>query len=136
MNSRNSTPNSRSERFFEQYGIVFDERGKVKLCGRENCKELIKRANAIDPNTDYGNVETGCMNVQSMILLKESLAEFLALYGAVFDEKGRVRLCKRKRCRRLICLARAIDSAGDFGCKRSAFMNTENMTALWERLTK
>lgn len=54
------------ERFKQLYHIVFDDAGYVKLCGRENCKELITLVNQIAPDVDHGNAITGIMHEQSI----------------------------------------------------------------------
>lgn len=59
--------------FIENYNEVFSEDGKIKVCGREACKRLIETAYEINPNVDYGNKQTGFMNVESLKALKASL---------------------------------------------------------------
>ena len=53
------------------YKIVFDENGEVRACGRENCKKLIKACMELYPDVDFGNPETGMMNIEK---IKEYLA--------------------------------------------------------------
>ena len=49
---------------------VFDSDGNVLPCGREVCKELISTASQIYPNVNFGNVETGQMNIDNMLQLR------------------------------------------------------------------
>ena len=59
--------------FQKVYKEVFDANGNIKPCGRMKCKELIMLASQIDKNTDFGNSETGFMNVENIKKLKEQL---------------------------------------------------------------
>lgn len=63
------------EEFLNVYTLVFDEQGYVKLCGRHACIKLIKLANQIVPDTDYGNPCTGMMNLQALRDLHEKLTQ-------------------------------------------------------------
>lgn len=47
------------------YNKVFDEKGEIKICGREACKLLIKAINE-ESSVDVGNPETGMMNVDNL----------------------------------------------------------------------
>ncbi|MBO5397808.1 MAG: hypothetical protein J6A36_02605 [Clostridia bacterium] len=42
---------------------VFTPDGEVRACGRAKCKELIVVAQAAHPNIDFGDPDTGKMNV-------------------------------------------------------------------------
>ena len=55
------------------YTAVFDDKNKVKTCGRLACIKLISICNTIDPNTDYGDVSTGFMNTANIIELNNKL---------------------------------------------------------------
>lgn len=48
------------------YNNVFDEAGKVKACGRTACSELINACSSLDNSIDFGNSETGIMNVDNI----------------------------------------------------------------------
>lgn len=50
----------------EKYNNVFDENGEVKACGREACKELIRACMEKNPGVDFGNPETGMMNIKNV----------------------------------------------------------------------
>ena len=52
---------------------VLDEDGNPRACGREYAKKAIRFAWAYNPNTDYGNAETGKMNVENLNYLKQDL---------------------------------------------------------------
>ncbi|MBR1454839.1 MAG: hypothetical protein IJ593_09410 [Lachnospiraceae bacterium] len=59
--------------FDSLYREVFTDDNTVKACGREKCKQLIAECNRIKPGTDFGNIETGYMNVVNIIRLKNNL---------------------------------------------------------------
>lgn len=63
------------EKFNNIYSSVFDEKGNVKNCGREMCRELIRIANTIEPGTKHGDLETGFMHEQTMTRLYKKLHE-------------------------------------------------------------
>lgn len=48
------------------YNAVFDTTNKVRSCGREACIELIKCCKEAEPSTDFGNAETGFMQVDNI----------------------------------------------------------------------
>ena len=51
----------------DQYEKVFDKEGNIKPCGRVECMKLITLCYALDKSgTDYGNVDTGNMNVENI----------------------------------------------------------------------
>lgn len=50
----------------EKYERVFDENGNVKACGREACKDLISACEQLKPDVDFGNKDTGVMNVENI----------------------------------------------------------------------
>jgi hypothetical protein len=49
-----------------QGGVVFDEDGNIKVCGREACKALIRECEDRCPDIDFGDSETGMMNVENI----------------------------------------------------------------------
>lgn len=57
------------EDFLKLYEEIFDEHGYVRLCGREKCKELISLAQTIDSKSDFGNINTGFMNINNLTRL-------------------------------------------------------------------
>lgn len=58
---------SETEKAFKAlYHQVFDENGDARVCGRDKCKKLILLAQKLDKDTDYGNPETGIMQVAAM----------------------------------------------------------------------
>ena len=57
----------RKEDFLSHYYAVFGPNGKVFPCGREACVDLIKACNEFsNPRINYGNVETGQMNIDAI----------------------------------------------------------------------
>jgi hypothetical protein len=70
-----SSDKSVLQQFIDTYAEVFDDRGNIKLCGREKCIELIILSNylAKDSSMDYadfGNEKTGFMNVGNIKKLR------------------------------------------------------------------
>ena len=57
------------------YHEVFDDNKNVKLCGRKKCIQLIRMCQEIDTGTNYGNLETGIMNVKAINSLIDKLKE-------------------------------------------------------------
>lgn len=48
------------------YKAVFAEDGSIKACGREACKKLISACLDMKPDGDFGNLDTGVMNVENI----------------------------------------------------------------------
>lgn len=67
-------------KFRTDYQKVFTPEGQIKPCGREACKELIEDANRIGIG-DFGNEETGVMNVDAIRGMYDEL-----LYRHAFEE--------------------------------------------------
>lgn len=61
------------DNFKTLYNEVFNKNNEVKACGREKCKNLIKLASTIKPNIDFGDENTGFMNIDNMIKLRKEL---------------------------------------------------------------
>lgn len=59
--------------FISVYNEVFDTNGEARACGREKCIKLIELAESIKENIDFGNKETGMMNIPNIKNLRESL---------------------------------------------------------------
>ena len=52
---------------------VFYENGEIRPCGREKCQELISLASQIYPEINFGNPDTGIMNMDAMKELRSKL---------------------------------------------------------------
>jgi len=48
------------------YTEIFDKNGEIKPCGRDKCKKLIMLLSEAEPSIDFGNAETGFMNVDNI----------------------------------------------------------------------
>lgn len=61
--------------FLLKYDKVFDENGKVKLCGRDACMDLIISCHSIEKQTVgyFGNIVTGMMNIDNIKNLRLSI---------------------------------------------------------------
>ncbi len=56
--------------FCRLFDDVFDDALKIKPCGRQACIALILEAQKLDSHTDFGDVDTGFMNVDNILKLK------------------------------------------------------------------
>lgn len=61
------------DKFKIVYDKVFDSSGKDKNCGREQCRELIRLANTLEPGTSHGDLQTAFMKVDSIVALNSKL---------------------------------------------------------------
>ena len=61
------------EKILKLYGMVFDENGEIRVCGREKCKSLIYACRNLDPNTYFGDTTYGFMEVDAIKDLWEKL---------------------------------------------------------------
>lgn len=52
-----------------QYDIVFYKNKEQKVCGRDNCIKLIELLQKEFPKNNFGNTETGFMNLENMNLI-------------------------------------------------------------------
>lgn len=59
--------------FIEQFNQVFNEDSTIKTCGREKCKSLINIADTIEPEISHGCKDSGMLNIESLIALKNKL---------------------------------------------------------------
>ena len=50
----------------EKYSKVFNGNGDIKACGREACKELIIACMDKYPGVNFGDPDTGMMNVENI----------------------------------------------------------------------
>lgn len=48
------------------YKEIFDSEGNVRAVGREKCKKLISLLSEANKDIDFGNEETGFMNVENI----------------------------------------------------------------------
>ena len=99
----------------EQLDRVFTSTGEVKACGRDECRKAIQVASEFYPGVDFGNIETGIMNLQAFHdyffcdkALKKQLLE-------VFTTQGVLLPIKRKECSKLIRMAQYFYPEHDFG---------------------
>ncbi len=60
-------------RFKKAYLKVFDAQGRVRPCGRDTCIALIEECKKIKPNTDFGDVNTGYMNIEAIKALRKEV---------------------------------------------------------------
>ena len=53
------------------YETVFNKDGTMKVCGREACKNLIEACQTIDPETYFGDMETGMICLDNFEQIKK-----------------------------------------------------------------
>lgn len=68
----------------ELYNVVFDDYGNIKVCGRQQTKQLILACQKIDSTMDFGDPRTGFMNITNICMLRTRLRK---------KQKGIVNLC-------------------------------------------
>lgn len=73
MNKVINNTKSDIDKFNELYPEVFNEDGSVKSCGRAVTSKLISFANNIQPTMDFGDSNTGFMNIDSIQSLHKAL---------------------------------------------------------------
>ena len=61
------------EQLLVQLHKVLDHEGNPKACGREECRKAIRLAGELFPGKDYGDEETGYMNVSNLFELMKVL---------------------------------------------------------------
>ena len=63
------------EEFFKAYNLVFDDKNRVKLCGREKCRDLISKCLTLSEKEEnyFGSAKTGMMNIDNIISLKKEM---------------------------------------------------------------
>ena len=120
--------------FLNLYNEVFDSDDKIKACGREKCKKLIKYCKKIDNYTFYGDLDTGRMDVDNIQKLKtkycHDLPAFMELYNEIFDEKGNVNACGRQKCKELIEISDLIEPNVFHGDLENGYMSVDNIKSL------
>ena len=61
------------DKFIKLYDEVFDNKGNVKACTREKTKALIDCAKSLSPSNDFGNSDTGYMDIDAIKCLRNSI---------------------------------------------------------------
>ena len=61
------------QEFLQAYDVVFDETGCIKPCGREMTQRLIQAALSIEPCGEFGDLQTGYMNVESIKKIRNTI---------------------------------------------------------------
>lgn len=99
----------------DQLDRVFTQNGEVKACGRAECRKAIQAASEFYPGVNFGNIETGIMDLQAFQdyffsdkALRKQLLE-------VFTTQGVLLPIKREECSKLIRMAQYFYPKQDFG---------------------
>lgn len=62
------------DELLKQISIVFDDNFNIKACGRQECKKLIKLLQEKCSLINFGNAETGFINIEpTVVFIKEFL---------------------------------------------------------------
>lgn len=56
----------KNEKILLQHSKVFNSNGTVKNCGRAECICLMEMLAKEQPNIDFGNTQTGFMNIKNI----------------------------------------------------------------------
>ena len=103
------------KRVREQLDRVFTSTGEVKACGRDECRKAIQAASEFYPGVNFGNIETGVMDLkafQDYFFSDKALRKQLL---EVFTTQGVLLPIKRKECSKLIRMAQYFYPEHDFG---------------------
>lgn len=123
--------------FMEAFDRVFDRDGIMKRCFTNDTVELAYICKEINPKRDYCERDPWALLPNPVLVLhREILRQDLkASYEEVFDEKGNVKNCGKKKRRELIELCDKINplSAGLYGNKETGSLNVEAIKLLKER---
>lgn len=93
------------EEIRNQLSKVFTPNGDVKVCGRDECRKAIQIASEICPGVDFGNPETGIMNLQTFHDCFFCDKELKKQLFKVFDTQGTLLPINHADCRKLILMA-------------------------------
>ena len=93
------------EEIRNQLSKVFTPNGDVKVCGRDECRKAIQIASEICPGVDFGNPETGIMNLQTFHDCFFGDKELKKQLCKVFDTQGTLLPINHADCRKLILMA-------------------------------
>lgn len=58
--------------FLKLYADVFEEDGSIKICTREKTIALIEKAQELKTGVDFGNTDTGYMQVDAIKNLRDT----------------------------------------------------------------
>lgn len=70
----NTKANDIYSHFLYQYHVVFNQEDNIKLCSRENTSRLIDLANEIEDRVDFGNADTGYINIYNIKRLYHNIS--------------------------------------------------------------
>ena len=97
------------EEIRNQLSKVFTPNGDVKVCGRDECRKAIQIASEICPGVDFGNLETGVMNLQTFHDCFFCDKELKKQLFKVFDTQGTLLPINHADCRKLIAKNSSIE---------------------------
>lgn len=116
----------------EQSNIVFNNNEEVNLCGRENCIKLMEMLEEKFPGINFGNKNTGFMNLETIVPIIKMIRGKLSKntqeqYNKVFYKNKEQKLCGRENCIKLIEMLKEEFPGVDFGNIKTGFMNLDTM---------
>lgn len=109
----------------EPQNLSEEEKQQLEKEKREMQKELISIAYSIYANLkiDFGNADTGEMNVSNLTSLHQKLQHLRTLYEKVFTFDGEIRSCGRNKCIELMEAASELYPDVYFGNTKTGIMN-------------
>ena len=139
----------KKKELLEKLNMALDDRGNPKCCTRTITKDIIVTATKLFPGKDYGNAETGYMNIDQLCKLRRKLEKQFAkidkkkrkrrlfnnLYRAL-DLKGRPKLCTRKVTKEVIEEAEQLFPGKNYGNAETGVMKTKALYKLRKKLQK
>ena len=105
------------EEIRNQLSKVFTPNGDVKVCGRDECRKAIQIASEICPGVDFGNPETGIMNLQTFHDCFFCDKELKKQLFKVFDTQGTLLPINHADCRKLILSGLLLWKGRDWLCQ-------------------
>ena len=94
------------EKVRNQLSKVFTPKGDVKACGRDECRKAIQIASEFYPGVNFGNLETGIMNLQTFHDYFFSDKALKKQLFKVFDTQGTLLPINHDDCTKLIRMAK------------------------------
>ena len=139
----------KKKELLEKLNMALDDMGNPKCCTRTITKDIIVTATKLFPGQDYGNAETGYMNIDQLCKLRRKLEKqfakidkkkrkrrlFINLYRAL-DFKGLPKLCTRKVTKEVIMEAEQLFPGKNYGNAETGVMKTKALYKLRKKLQK
>lgn len=136
------------EELLKQLRAILDDNGNLKADQRIDFQTILA-AEKLFPGRNYGEVKTGCINVEELHKIRKKLEKkfaklerkrrkeelFFKLYQ-VIDSKGKPKNCTRQLTKEVITEAEDLFTGRNFGNADSGFINTKELFKLYKQLKR